>query len=176
MNKMLDYRCPECGRTTEHFHMDRECIAGEWHENGEPPTTVPCERCGHVAARVPSAPPFRIAKGKFYDAATNKTFENEDACKAYCRENGLSVEPASHHAEYLERRQQEVRIQLAKDEAEWAADCKMYNEDPGHAEYRKQVDNGYFVDKAVEAAAKNGKNINRSDVVLGTALGEGASA
>lgn len=169
---VYEYLCLSNHRT-RHLHRRREMIDGVWHENGEdPPASVACEVCATPARYIPSAPAVRMALGKHFDIATGREFANEAERNAYCRERGLTTDPASHHAEYLARREQEFQAAIAREDAEFAKYEDEVAHAPEHAAFRQQLASGYFHEKAVERvqAANPDVVVSKSDIAIASAL------
>lgn len=175
-NKTLVYRCqqPDCGVTTDHLHQTALLVDGEWHDNIEAPATVSCRRCGHPSSPTVAAPAFRIARGRHRDSAVGKVFNSEAEANDWYKANGVTSEPASHHLDYLARRDAEQRLQIEREEKEWNEYQDKLRYAPEHADYRQQVANGFFHDKAVESLRSAGVAATTDDIHVATGL-EGAS-
>lgn len=161
---MFTYRCGK-RHTTDHLHRASEYRDGAWVDVTRP-DTIPCERCGEPAAYAPSAPAFRLKKGRHFDPATNRVFASEDAAKRYYRSRGISEEPASHHADFLARQEAAVAAEHERGEAEYQDYMKRLAEAPEYAGHRELQDKGYYHDVAKDHLAKQGVSVSTDNIEI----------
>lgn len=170
---IYEYACDR-GHVTPNLWREHMLVEGVWIKSEPHTNPIPCRICHATAAYRPSRPNVRMAAGRHYDVGAGKWFDSEADRDAYCKEHGLSQEPASHHAEYLAREQAEMRQRIEKEDAEFDAYQDALRNDPQHADFRRQIDSGEFHDKAVDRAMESlkssGVSASREDIHIDTGV------
>lgn len=156
-NKMIEYGCRECSHRTAFLHQTSVRIEGVWFDTPEPPVTIACERCGHTASPVPSAPYGRVARADFFDAGAGRRFKSEGEHTQWCRENGVSEDNGGGRF-YFEERRRARAAAAAKDEAAFNEYADRLKNDPSMASVRDLMARGYFKDRAERELQRQGED------------------